>query len=185
MNEWPAISIGRDQHSGWSNYCWRNKREKCILDTYEEHFGQVFDHSIVSKKKGKIELDPNLDFPCIKPALEKWSQVSELSILNVIMAVVKEHHLSSYNMKNLQLINKSFLRMIPKVSRWLRINFSPLLELLEPCYIYKQQEHIDTSRVKMASTGMIHFGLNPGKFDTSWEESTLDTATTSIGHCQR
>jgi hypothetical protein len=51
--------------------------------------------------------------------------------------------------------------MIPKVSRWLQINFSALLE---PRYNYKQQEHIYTSRVKMASTAMIHFGLDPGKF---------------------
>ncbi len=51
--------------------------------------------------------------------------------------------------------------MIPKVSRWLQINFSPLLE---PRYNYEQQEHIDTSRVKMASAAMIHFGIDPGKF---------------------
>ncbi len=51
--------------------------------------------------------------------------------------------------------------MIPKVSRWLQINFSPLLE---PRYNYKQQEHIDTSRVKMVSVAMIHFGLDPGEF---------------------
>jgi hypothetical protein len=51
--------------------------------------------------------------------------------------------------------------MIPKVSRWLQINFSPLLE---PRYNYKQQEHINTSWVKMASVAMIHFGLDPGKF---------------------
>jgi hypothetical protein len=51
--------------------------------------------------------------------------------------------------------------MIPKVSRWLRINFSPLLE---PRYNYEQQEHINTSWFNMASTAMIHFGLDPGKF---------------------
>jgi hypothetical protein len=51
--------------------------------------------------------------------------------------------------------------MIQKVLRWLQTNFSPLLE---PRYNYKQQEHINTSRVKMASMAMIHFGLDPGKF---------------------
>jgi hypothetical protein len=51
--------------------------------------------------------------------------------------------------------------MIPKVLRWLQINFSPLLE---PHYKYKQQEHIDTSWVKMASAAMIHFILDPGNF---------------------
>ncbi len=51
--------------------------------------------------------------------------------------------------------------MIPKVLRWLQTNFSPLLE---PHHNYEQQEHIDTSWVKMASAAMIHFGLDPGKF---------------------
>jgi hypothetical protein len=36
--------------------------------------------------------------------------------------------------------------------------------LLEPHYNYEQQEHIDTSWVKMASKTTIHFGLDPGKF---------------------
>ncbi len=47
------------------------KEKKRILDAYEEHFGQDFNHSLVSKKKGKIELDPILDFPGMKPALDK------------------------------------------------------------------------------------------------------------------
>jgi hypothetical protein len=55
-----------------------------ILDAYKERFGQDFDNSIVSKKKGKIKLDPTLDYPCMKPALDKWYHVSELSIMNVI-----------------------------------------------------------------------------------------------------
>jgi hypothetical protein len=71
------------------------KEKKCILDAYEERFGQDFNHSIVSKKKGKIELDPNLHFPHMKPALDKWYWVLELLILNVIMTVVKEHQVSS------------------------------------------------------------------------------------------
>ncbi len=77
------------------------------------------------------------------------------------MMVIKEHQLSSHDLKNLHLINKSFSMMIPKVSRLLRIDFSPLLESGYNC---KQQEHIDTSQVKMASAEMIYFGLNPGKF---------------------
>jgi hypothetical protein len=65
------------------------KTKKLILDVYEECFGQDFNHSIVSKKKGKIKLDPNLDFPCMKSALDKWCRVSELLILNVITMVVR------------------------------------------------------------------------------------------------
>jgi hypothetical protein len=32
-----------------------NKEKKSILDIHEEHFGSEFNHSIVSKKKGKIK----------------------------------------------------------------------------------------------------------------------------------
>jgi hypothetical protein len=97
----------------------------------------------------------------MKPALNKWYWVSELLIMNVITMVVKEHHISSCNLKNLRFINKSFSTMIPKVLSWLQTDFSPLLE---PHYNYKQQEHINTSRVKTVSAAMIHFGLDPGKF---------------------
>ena len=90
------------------------KEKKCILDAYEERFGQDFNHSIVSKKKGKIELDPTLNYSRMKPALDKWYRVSELLILNVITTVIKEHHLSSHDLKNLCLINKSFSTMTPK-----------------------------------------------------------------------
>ncbi len=182
MNEWPANSIGRDQHSGWSNFVKGTKEKKRIFDAYEERVGQDLNHSIVSKKKGKIKLDPNLDFPHIKPTLDKWYWVSELLILNVITTVVKEHHLSSHDLKNLLLINKSFSTMIPKVLRWLQINFSPLLE---PCYNYEQQEHINTSRVEWQAWQWSILDLTLVNLYASWEENTLDIPAMSIGHCQR
>jgi hypothetical protein len=74
------------------------KETKHILDAYEECFGQEFDHSIVSKKKGKIELDPNLDFPCMKPVLDKCIRAIDTECHH---NGVKEHHLSSHNLKNL------------------------------------------------------------------------------------
>jgi hypothetical protein len=88
------------------------KENKHILNAHEKRFGQENNHSIVCKKKGKIKLDPTLDFPCMKPA------VSELLILNVITTVVKEHHLSSHDLKYLNLINKIFSMMISKILRW-------------------------------------------------------------------
>jgi hypothetical protein len=47
------------------------KQKKRTLDAYEECFGQDFNHSIVCKKIGKIVLDPNVDFLCMKPVLNK------------------------------------------------------------------------------------------------------------------
>ena len=40
----------------------RTKEKKHILDAYEERIDKDFDHSIVSKKKGKIKQDPNFFF---------------------------------------------------------------------------------------------------------------------------
>jgi hypothetical protein len=101
------------------------KEKKHILVAYEEHFGSEFNHSLVSKKKGKIKQDPDFHRSCMKPALDKWCRVSELWILNVIMMVVKENHLLSCNLKRLRLLDKHF-SSIPKVLKWLRIDFHPL-----------------------------------------------------------
>ncbi len=56
---------------------------------------------------------------------------------------------------------KDFASLVPKITRWLTIDFSPLRE---PRYGYEQQEKIDPHRVKMASAAMVHFCLDPGKF---------------------
>ncbi len=104
------------------------KKKKHVLNAYDERHGQDLDRSIVSKKKSKIKPDPTSDYPPMKLALDKWYCVSELLILDIIMMVIEEHHLSSYDLQNLCLLNTSFSTMIPKVSRWLQIDFSPFLE---------------------------------------------------------
>jgi hypothetical protein len=104
------------------------KEKKCILDTYEERFGSEFDQSTFSKKKGKIKQDPDFNHSCMKPSLEKWYRVSELSILYVIMMVIKEHHLLTCDLKKLRLLDKNFSTMIPEVLKWVCINFHPLRE---------------------------------------------------------
>jgi hypothetical protein len=104
------------------------KEKKCILDTYEEHFGSEFDHSIVSKKKGKTKQDPDFNCSRMKHTLDKWYRVSELLILNVITTVIKEHHLLPCNLKKLGLLDKTFSTMIPKVLKWVCIHFHLLLE---------------------------------------------------------
>jgi hypothetical protein len=137
------------------------KKKKHILNAYEEHFGSEFDHWIVSKKKGNIKQDPDFICSFMKPSLSKWYQVSKVLILNVIMTVIKEHLLLPSILKKLCLLNKTSSTMIPKVLKWVPIDFHPLQE---HWYNYEQQDHIDTSRVEIASAAMIHFGLDPGKF---------------------
>jgi hypothetical protein len=102
--------------------------KKPILDAFEEHFGSDFVHSIVSKKKGKIEQDPEYNCSRMKPSLSKWYRVSNLSKLNVITTVIKEHHLLPCNLKTIHLLNKTFSIMIPKVLKWVHIDFHPLQE---------------------------------------------------------
>jgi hypothetical protein len=67
------------------------KEKKCILDAYEERFGQDFDHSIVSKKKDLPQADSLLFLPdsaranladlghCVDQ--EKWPTHEEVQIL--------------------------------------------------------------------------------------------------------
>jgi hypothetical protein len=56
---------------------------------------------------------------------------------------------------------KTFASMIPKIIRWLKIDFSLLCK---PRYNYEKQERIAPHHVEMASAAMVHFGLDPGKF---------------------
>ena len=75
--------------------------------------------------------------------------------------MIKEHHLLPCNLKKLHLLDKNFSTLIPKVLKWVCIDFH---QLQEPQYNYEQQEHIKTPQVEMATAAMIHFGLNPSKF---------------------
>jgi hypothetical protein len=51
--------------------------------------------------------------------------------------------------------------MIPKLQRWLQIDFSMLCE---PRLNYKSQMQIDPHQVCMANAAMAHFDLDPGRF---------------------
>ena len=141
----------------------RGSNEKWpILDEYKQKFGKNYSNSIVSKKKGKITDDPPMltRTTHMRPSLDKWYWVSDLTILNVIRTVIKEHCLRPTKLKTIRLLDKNFSIIVPKVAHWLKIDFYPLCE---PRYNYKQQECIDTQQVDMASAAMIHFGLDLGK----------------------
>jgi hypothetical protein len=100
----------------------------------------------------------------MRHSLHKWYQVGDLHLYNVITAIIKECRVSflKEDISNLCLVNKYFANIVPKVLHWLRVDFTTLQD---PCLGYEQQEdHINPYRVEMASTAMIHFGLDPGKF---------------------
>jgi hypothetical protein len=98
----------------------------------------------------------------MRPSLNKWCQVVDLHLYNIITTIIMECRVSfsKEDISNLCLVNKDFANIAPKVLHWLRVNFTPLQD---PRLGYEQQDDINPYRVKMASAAMIHFGLDPGK----------------------
>ena len=99
----------------------------------------------------------------MRPSLDKWYQVGDLHLYNVITTIIKECRVSflSEDLSNLHLVDRDFANIVPKVLRWLRVDFT---SLQDPRLVYEQQDHINPHRLEMASMAMIHFGIDPGKF---------------------
>ncbi len=89
--------------------------------------------------------------------------MGDLHLYNVITTIIKDYRVSFLNkdLFNLCSANKDFANIVPKVLRWLRVVFTPLLD---PHLGYEQQDHINPYCMEMANAAMIHFGLDPGKF---------------------
>ncbi len=138
-------------------------KKKRILTAYQEKFGSEYLESIVTRKKGKISDNTSLNCTRMTPSLDKWYQVGDLHLYNIITTIIKECRVSfsSEDLSNLCLVNKDFANIVPKVPCWIRVDFTPLQD---PRLGYKQQDQINPYRVEMASMAMIHFGLDPGKF---------------------
>ncbi len=63
----------------------------------------------------------------MKPSTDKYYRVKELRIYNVITIVIQEYAAFSKNkLLNIRLLNTGFAKMIPKLQRWLQIDFSLL-----------------------------------------------------------
>jgi hypothetical protein len=136
--------------------------KKRILMAYQEKFGSKYPELIVTRKKGKISDDTSLHCARMRPSLNKWYQVGDLHLYNIMTTIIKECRVSfsKEDISNCCLVNKDFANIIPKVLRWLQVDFS---SLQDPCLGHEQQDHIDPYCVEMASAAMIHFRLDPGK----------------------
>jgi hypothetical protein len=153
--------------SGLSTSVYGSKEKKHILEEYVSKFGSGYQKSIITKKKGKH--NHNEPLQCLasfrqgmKSSTNKYYQVKELTIYNVIMIVIREYAVFSKNkLLNIRLLNTDFAKMIPKLQRWLQIDF-PMLP--EPRLNYESQMQIDPHQVCMANAAMAHFGLDPGRF---------------------
>jgi hypothetical protein len=140
----------------------REKRH--ILNAYEEKFGSGYTDSIVTTKKGK-HVNTTSDLPniCMRPSKDKYNRVDTLELHCVIATLLRgfQQEFTMQDLHNLHLVCKTFASMIPKIIRWLKVDFSPLCK---PRYNYRQQERINPHCLEMASAAMIYFGLDPGKF---------------------
>ncbi len=96
-------------------------------------------------------------------SLDKWYPVGDLHLYTVITTIIKECRVtfSKEDLANLRLVNKDYAAIVPKVIRWLRIDYTPLRK---PRLGYENHECTDPYHVEMASAAMIHFGLDPGMF---------------------
>ena len=94
--------------------------------------------------------------------MDKYYRVDVLELHSVIATILKEFcvDLTVHDLCNLRLVCKDFASLIPKITRWMQVDFSTLCE---PRYDFEQQEKIDPHRVELASAAMVHFGLDPGK----------------------
>ncbi len=139
------------------------REKKRILTAYQEKIVSEYPELIVTRKKGKISDDTSFHCACMRPSLDKWYQVGDLHLYNIITNIIKECRVSflKEDISNLRLMNKDFSNIVPKVFRWLQVDVTPLQD---PRLRYERQDHIDPYRVEMASAAMIHFGSDPGKF---------------------
>ena len=104
------------------------KQKDAILAAYEAKF-KIGSNEVVTKRKGKRSLVSAL-YSCkrMRPSRDKYYRVEELTIYNIITTVIKEY-ISSFSERdilNLSAINRDFSTMIPKVVRWLDVDFSSL-----------------------------------------------------------
>ncbi len=94
---------------------------------YQEKFGSEYPELIVTRKKSKIFDDTSLHCACMRPSLDKWYQVGDLHLYNVITTIIKECRIIflKEDLSNLCLVNKDFANIVPKVLRWLQVDITP------------------------------------------------------------
>ncbi len=120
----------------------REKRR--ILNAYEEKIGLGYTDSIVTTKKGKhVNTTSDLPNVCMRPSKDKYYQVNTLELHCAIATLLKgfQQEFTTQDLHNLRLMCKTFASMIPKIIRWLKVDFSLLHK---PRYNYKQNKREST-----------------------------------------
>jgi hypothetical protein len=114
-----SVTASHDMSSNNSIIVQSMHKKKCILTDYQEKFGSEYPELIVTRKKGKIFNDTSLHCAPMRPSLDKWYQVGDLHLCNVITTIIKECRVifSKEDLSNLHLVNKDFANIVPKVLR--------------------------------------------------------------------
>jgi hypothetical protein len=95
----------------------------------------------------------------MKPSTDKYYQVKELTIYNIITIAIRGcAAFSKEELSSICLLNTDFVKMIPKLQQWLQVDFS---SLRKPRLNYKSETNIEVS---MDNATMAHFNLGPGRF---------------------
>jgi hypothetical protein len=89
-----SVTASRDMLSNKFIIVKGTHEKKCILTTYQEKIGSEYPESIVTRKKGKISNNTSLHCARMRPSLDKWYQVGDLHLYNIITTIIKECRVS-------------------------------------------------------------------------------------------
>ena len=157
----PKVSSNIDKNSiidCYSNYC----RTLGFTDSVTTKKGEHQPKSIINPSKYPSYCQLVRESR-MKPSLNAQYRVDDLSLDNVIVIILSKYqdHLSIKDINSLSCLNSLYNEMTSDVSELLNYNFS---ELRHERIGYDAQAEIQEHRIKMATAGMIHYGLHPGMF---------------------
>jgi hypothetical protein len=111
-----SVTASHDMSSNNSIIVKGTHEKKRILMAYQEKFGSEYPELILTRKKGKISDDTSLNCARMRPSLNKWYQVGDLHLYNIITTIIKECRVSflKEDISNLCLVNKDFANIVPK-----------------------------------------------------------------------
>jgi len=120
------------------------REKRLILEAYKTKFGTGYPDSIITRKKVKL-IDTMLFSPPhsrtrrMRPSKDKFYRVDILELQSIITTIIKEFRVefTAQDIRNLCLVCNDFASLVPKITRWLMVDFS---SLCEPWYNYEQQE---------------------------------------------
>ena len=97
----------------------------------------------------------------MKPSTNHHYRVKNLVFENIVVVVLKSVNslLSNVCIKKLKCLSHSFYEMVTNVCRLRTIDFS---QLRKTRIGYSDQQEIQSSRVDLATAGMIYYSLHPG-----------------------